>query len=103
MARKATVRHSASQWQAIIANQSSSNLTIKNYCSQNDITISSFYHWREKLTKSNSVEKRRYNNTNRKDADWIEVPLPKESNAKISWDIELDLPGGIVLRMKALA
>ena len=103
MARKYTVRHSTSQWQTIIADQSSSNLTVKNYCSQNDITISSFYHWRDKLAKSNSVKKGRQNHTDKQDADWIEVPSPKEPNAKTSWDIELDLHGGISLRMRAVS
>lgn len=94
----ARTQRNTSQWQALIEEQKQSSLTIKEFCRQQDVTTSGFYGWRKRLKESNNGPQ--LNGS----TDWLPidlnsaVPSPTASNAN-TWDIELHLPNGAILKM----
>lgn len=86
----ANIRHTTEQWQHFIDEQPQSGLTVKAYCAQRNITVSGFYLWRKKLAKPSA--------TSEPDANWLSL-TPAASAERDNWQIELSLPGGVVLRM----
>ena len=88
----ANTRRTTSQWQALLDQQPDSGLTTKAYCQQHKVSLSCFYQWRSKLTKSDM------NSVPSGEDDWYNVP--SEPLAQTHWDMELSLPNGVVLRMK---
>ena len=84
---------SAKQWHQAIEEWKGSGLTIAKYCQQHKLSTSSFYQWKSKLSgRCSSLTKIT------EDDDWIAIaPEPQKEKA---WDIELSLPGNVVLRMR---
>jgi hypothetical protein len=79
------------QWQQLLAEQADSGLTIKAFCEQKQLTLSNFYLWRKKLSGSDTLPA----------ADnWLSLPVTQPAPAA-QWQMELRLPGGVVLRMHA--
>lgn len=112
-------RRTRQEWQALLDEQPRSGLSIQRFCQSEGITPSSFYSWRTKLRRGESsaadplgaVE-------SMADSPWIaltppaafgELSAPAElTEARAAkpdettvWDVELSLPRGIVLRMRA--
>ena len=91
------IQRSTSQWQALIEEQKQSSLTIKEFCRQQDITTSGFYGWRKRLKESNNASQ--LNSS----TDWLPIDLnpaePSPASNANTWDIELHLPNGVVLKM----
>ncbi len=83
-------RRSANEWQQIIQDQQTSGLNQTQYCSSHNISLPSFYSWKNKLKKSEA----------QKDTGWLELPTELPSSPLSQWDMELELPGGVVLRMR---
>jgi hypothetical protein len=92
-------RHSKEHWIKLIEGKQDSPLTIDEYCKHNQITVSSFYTWRAKLKKQIATAKP--STPNSTTGDWLPINLSASPPVKPSWDIELDLPGGITLRVKS--
>tara|TARA_B100000745_G_C19817566_1_gene269846 strand:- start:169 stop:438 length:270 start_codon:yes stop_codon:yes gene_type:complete len=82
---------SAAQWQALIEGQAASGLNVSDYCKQQDIAVSGFYTWKKKLAQAEPPTD-----------DWIALPT-SAADSPASWDMELSLPGGVVLRMRQSA
>ena len=95
MARQCKPRRSRSEWLQIIADQQQSGLSIKTYCDQHEITESSFHLWKKKLN-DHPVRESTDSNHN----DWLSLDIPATTPEARSWDIELELPGGVTLRMR---
>jgi transposase-like protein len=95
MARQCKPRRSRSEWQQIVADQQQSGLSIKAYCDQNEITESSFHLWKKKLSDHPITESDDTNHNN-----WLSLDIPATTPDVKPWDIELDLPGGVTLRMR---
>ena len=88
----AYTRRTAQQWQQFINEQPQSGLTVKDYCASKNITVSGFYLWRKKLaTNASSVDEPQ---------QWLSLS-PSVSSQSEQWQIELSLPGGVVLRMNS--
>ena len=89
-------RRTREQWDDLIAKQQASELTVEDFCKQHGITASNYYAWKGKLKRETTES----NKAQSQVEDWfpVDLSLPKASLA--DWDIELDLPGGITLRMK---
>ena len=49
MAERKYTRRTHEQWQAHIEQQALGGLSIKQYCKEQGLTASNFYHWRKKL------------------------------------------------------
>ena len=88
----AYTRRSQQQWQQFISEQPQSGLTVKEYCASKNITVSGFYLWRKKLSgASHPVNEPQ---------EWISL-TPTVPSEPEQWQIELSLPGGVVLRMNS--
>jgi hypothetical protein len=83
-------RRTAAQWQTLIEQFPKSDLTVKAYCQQQQVSLFCFYQWRSKLENNHPA-----NVT--VTTDWVEVP--NKPPTQPLWDIELSLPNGVTLRM----
>lgn len=85
------IRRTQEQWQQLIEGQPKSGLSIKAYCAQHHLTVSGFYQWRKKLNGDSAAVSA--------PADWLSFNAPTSPSSGDEWQIELSLPGGVVLRM----
>lgn len=91
-------RPSPEQWQQIIDQQYESGLNQKAFCLSRNISLSTFTHWKRKLRKE---QESAFNLQVEPQSDWIELPTDTSSaTASNDWHMELELPGGVVLRMR---
>lgn len=89
------VRRSADDWREILEQQRASGLSQVAFCRREEIALSTFARWKQRLaaqpkTGSESVAG---------EPGWIELPSIEQSGA--GWLIELDLGGGVCLRLKS--
>lgn len=96
MERKTTPRRTRSDWESLIAEQKASGLTIEQFCRQYELTQSNFYLWRKRLSQPIQKKATQTDQT----TPWLQVAVP-DTNPTPTWDIELDLPNGVTLRMRA--
>lgn len=96
---KPSARLSAHQWRQLIKQQHESGLSQKAFCQSRNIGLSTFNTWKHKLEKkADSLTDQLQPEAS---SDWIELPPDtQETTASASWHIELELPGGVVLRMR---
>lgn len=88
------VRRSADDWRAILEQQRASGLSQVAFCRREEIALSTFARWKQRLaaqpeTGSEAVAG---------EPGWIELPPIGQSDS--GWLIELDLGGGVCLRLK---
>lgn len=104
MNTKPRIRRSPEQWRAIFTQFESSGLSAPVFCQQQNIAYGTFQRWRQQMD-SDPVESR-----SAVAGDWLPIHLtdagaqqqaPATAAPAGGWDIELALPGGVVLRMKA--
>jgi hypothetical protein len=84
--RRGRIQRGAAGWQELLDRQVASGLNRKAFCAREGVPRSSFETWRRRLA-SRAVAAR-----------FVDVTPPVE--AARGWDIELALPGGVVLRMR---
>jgi hypothetical protein len=87
-----SVRRSREQWQRLIDEQHNSKLTQRDFCQQNNLAVSSFCNWKRRLSQGNERSQATQDNT------WLSLPEQLFSPSG-NWRIELDLGGGICLRL----
>jgi hypothetical protein len=88
----AYTRRTQHQWQQFLSEQPQSGLTVKEYCASKNITVSGFYLWRKKLADTpHPVDEPQ---------EWLSL-APSSSPRPEQWQIELSLPGGVILRMNS--
>ena len=78
------VKREKSEWLALFSRQESSGLSQKDFCEREGISLSTYNKWRMRLIDSGEPG-----------AGFVELK-PEAS----SWDIELDLGAGVVLRLR---
>ena len=83
-------RRTPEQWQHIIEDQQKSALSQEAYCKQHNITVSSFYKWKNHFAQPKPFTSDVF----------VEVKPPSEVNEQPTWDVELCLPNGMVLKLK---
>ena len=93
----ATKRRTREQWQELVDKQAESELSVSEFCTHHDLTVSNFYLWRKKLSDDSQPFAQQDN--------WLAFDMPASGNqsAGSTWEIELVLPGGVVLRMNRAA
>ena len=93
----ATKRRTREQWQELVDKQAAGELTVSEFCAQHALTVSNFYLWRKKLSDDSQPFAQQDN--------WLAFDMPASGNqsAGSTWEIELVLPGGVVLRMNRAA
>ena len=78
-----TQQHTPDQWQAIIKQWQASGLSAAAFCQQHDVVYHNFLYWRRKLGKPVSHKL---------------VPVGPDLPLSVADNIELALPGGLVIR-----
>ena len=81
------------QWRELIDAFETSNLSIDDYCTQNNLRYTTFYKWRKRLQQTQ--------NTHQPPSfveltDFARTPPANQSN----WDIELELGADTFLRIR---
>lgn len=88
-----TPRRTPQQWQQLVEQHSSSNLTQKDFCQEHGIRPATFGYWKRKLTAASSVDQDTA-------SSWLDLSaLTAAGNPSSNWKIELDLGNGVVLRL----
>jgi hypothetical protein len=88
----ASKRRSQDEWQHLITEQQSSQLSQKAYCQEHGLVLSTFQYWKRKLVSVGLPVSQ---------ADtWLELPSAVDGSLVAGWDIELELGNGICLRLK---
>ena len=101
MARRHSIKRTHEQWQHIFADQPTSGLTVTRYCELNEISLSNFYHWKCKLNKESSGLAHQATRKVSKTDDWISLTPAVAPRPISTWDIELNLPNGVTLKMRS--
>lgn len=94
-------RRTPDDWQQIFQQFHDSELTVTAFCQQHKLTLSNFYHWRKKITTLPSTQSVIASKVSGGSDNWQAIQLPKIGSPDTSWDIELQLPGGVTLNMRA--
>jgi hypothetical protein len=94
------IRRSHAQWREIFTRFEAGSLSATAFCKQQGIAYGSFMRWRQRLDAPTS-------HTAQVTAEgWLPIQLAAgaedDSPTGRGWDIELTLPGGVQLRMRAL-
>ncbi len=90
--RKRRQRRSRTEWSELVAQQQASNLTQHEFCIQHGLSRKTFGNWKRRLDREAA--------SNSLDSPWIEVAPHPQPTVSASWEIELDLGDGVVLRMR---
>lgn len=95
MARKRDrARRSRAEWEAIVARYEACDLTQLAFCEAEGISVASLGYWRRKLAEHPSSE--------RPPPAFQEISVePDAEPAGSGWELELDLGGGHVLRIRS--
>ena len=87
-------RRCADEWHRLIAEQASSGLSQTVFCQRKGIALSSFSKWKSKLVTQPPARADAADQA----SPWIDLSdLPGTASV---WDIELDLGGGLCLRLR---
>ena len=84
-------RRTASEWQELISRFERTGQTRKDFCLSQGVSLSTFDLWRRKL---------RGRTAEHCGSMFVEVSHD-EPNAVSSWDVELELGGGVILRVRS--
>jgi len=84
-------RRTASEWEELISRFERAGQTRKDFCLSQGVSLSTFDVWRRKL-RGRTAEHR--------ESMFVEVSRD-EPNTVSSWDVELELGGGVILRVRS--
>jgi len=93
------IRRSHAQWREIFTQFQASSLSAAAFCEQQGIAYGSFMRWRQR------VDAPTCHAAQVSGADWLPIQVAAgaedASPTAGGWDIELALPGGVQLRVRA--
>ena len=84
-------RRTASEWEKLISRFEQASQTRKNFCLSQGVSLSTFDLWRRKL---------RGRTAHQGESMFVEVSEVEPVQSS-SWDVELELGGGVVLRVRS--
>ena len=89
------IRRSQEQWSELLDRFERSGQTQEQFCTGHDLGLSTFSRWRKRLRQKKAIPPKR-------SADALFVELAQDTLAPPvqSWDVELQLGAGIVLRLR---
>ena len=90
--KRAIVRRSPDEWRAILERFERSGQSHREFCLAEDLAPSTFSWWRRKLRRSGP------NGVAVDGAVFVELAADRAES--LTWDAELDLGGGMVLRLR---
>ncbi len=80
------VRRTKAEWRKIVSRYERSELAARDFCLKEDLKLSSFGTWHRKLSASSNTE--------------AFVKVTPESQTSTSWELEVSLPNGCMLRFQ---
>jgi hypothetical protein len=87
MARRAKrARRDAASWQGVMEQQAASGLSRQAFCEREGLVRSSFESWRRRLASRSAA------------GGFVELTAPAEASKR--WDVEIELPGGVLFRVR---
>lgn len=93
------IYRSHAQWREIFTQFEASSLSATAFCKQQGIAYGSFLRWRQRVNDSTRHTAQACAD------DWLPIQVAAgaqdDSATARGWDIELALPGGVQLRMRA--
>lgn len=102
MVRKKATHRSDSQWRDTLAQQVASGMSIKDFCQQNDVTVSGFYAARKRLGMQ--LPDQPLSEIEQQQSLFVALdpsPSTEESSAQNSqWAVELQIGANIILRVR---
>ncbi|AGA88888.1 hypothetical protein Thimo_3773 (plasmid) [Thioflavicoccus mobilis 8321] len=98
MATTTRVRRTHADWQAVISRAERSSLSTAAFCAGEGISTASFYLWRKRWRASNPPQ----GDVGEEAPEFLDLGLlSRPANTEgASWDLELDLGDGVVLRLR---
>ena len=92
MGSKKRVRRSAAEWEQILGRQEASGLSQSAFCRQENISAASFAHWRARRSVTKPS----------RSTPFVEWHVPQAASPALQpGEMELVLPGGVRLRLRA--
>ena len=88
---KSAKRLTKEQWRSLIKEQQQSPLNQTEFCKSRGLCLATFCNWKKRLNITPSTSQ---------PTDWVELPVQAATQNTVAWDIELQLPGNIILRMR---
>jgi hypothetical protein len=83
------VRKSEEEWRALISQWKMSGQSLRDFCGEQELQLSSFLRWRQRLARSSAAE------------DFVPVTRAVAPTVTSpSWSLELVLPNGFTLRFQ---
>ena len=92
---RSRIRRSPAQWRALFTQFEQSEQTREQFCSEQDVPLSSFDRWRTKLRKAPSTQA-----MISKEPVFVELTADTPSPPELAWDVELQLGAGVFLRLR---
>jgi putative transposase len=94
MSKTTRTRRTPEQWRQLIAEQAESGLSQEAFCKKRRLALSTFANWKRRLASNSTPEDGRAPDP----STWID--LGSLGAGSSGWDIELDLGGGVCLRLR---
>lgn len=82
------IRRSREEWQQLIEEQKGSGQTQAAFCAAHGVSVGSLQNWKRRLAAPDATPE-----------PWLEFGTLAEAKSA-TWDIELDLGDGIVVRLR---
>lgn len=95
MSKTTRTRRTADQWRTLIAEQSDSGMSQEAFCKHKRLALSTFANWKRRLAFEPVLEDERAPDP----SPWIDLG-GLGATERSGWDMELDLGGGVCLRLR---
>jgi hypothetical protein len=85
------IRRSEAEWSEILGRFAASEMTVREFCHRERLSLSSFQRWRSRLGKARPVE-----------TEFVEL-VPASTVVEpmtSSWSLDIALPNGVQLRFR---
>jgi hypothetical protein len=91
-------RRTQGQWKALLERQAASGQSIEAFCRSESITTASFYRWRKQLSEAQGGVEMSLSDSSPAPA-FVDLGALGDGGGG-SWELELSLGGGMVLRLR---
>ena len=94
-ASKRRIHRGQEEWRDIVARFEQSGQTRDQFCAEHNLGISTFSRWRQRLRQARPAPSH-----DNGEALFIELERPAPANLSQTWDVELELGAGVVVRLR---
>ena len=86
------IRRGLEQWRELFNRFEHSGQTQEQFCAAHDLGLSTFSRWRKRLCRQSPMDS--------SDALFVELAQAAPAPSVQSWDVELELGGGMCIRLR---